>query len=62
MYDSISGAATHEVASRWFTEYHAKHFMPRGPNGQVNGATMYFDPVEDHNHIIDASMGLGVAW
>lgn len=52
----------HRVAMKWFHEYHAKNYMLRDKAGKLIAATMYYDPVLDYNHALDAKMGLGVAW
>lgn len=61
MYDMLTGTSHHDVAKEWW-RYHARNYMPRDAAGKVVGATMYYDPVLDHNHISDAIMGLGAAW
>lgn len=52
----------HRVAMKWFHEYHSKNYMLRDNTGKLVAATMYYDPVLDYNHALDAKMGLGVAW
>ena len=47
---------------KWFHEYHSKNYMLRDKTGKLVAATMYYDPVLDYNHALDAKMGLGVAW
>jgi len=54
--------AHHKVAMKWFHEYHSKNYMLRDKTGKLVAATMYYDPVLDYNHALDAKMGLGVAW
>lgn len=64
MYDIVSGTSHHEVAHRWWYGWFARHYMPApaGTREGLNPTTMYYDPKEDYNHKIDATMGLGTAW
>jgi len=59
LYDAVTGRETHGVVDSWFDHVQDK-FFGFDKSGNLEWATLYYDPVIEHHHRLGPGGGLGV--